>query len=195
MSPPTIEEAIQKAIGEPSWWDWYEIGGRWEGSVESSYPEAKMQIPNVLRCQRNPEVAQLLLEQAGRRQNTEFLHVRDQLNGNRVIAAELPGHVFGIPVAKDEQTANRLTEQNQSMAKAVQSVLHAPSLNDVPRDGDAFLVSFLLRRLCDLIDYSWSSDSGYFDSINGCSDPRLLLDNPELFSNPKTALAVIDFHF
>lgn len=193
-----IDGLVSDAIGAPSWWDWYEVGGRWDGELAKEFPDAALVAPNVVSLSKNPQVAQKLLEQAQKRQNSVFLHMRDLIVGNEVLPAELPGHVFGIPVAQDQEQADRITQHNREQAQAWQDILASPSLKEIPQNEATYMAPYYVRKLIDVIEHRWNEDSGFFDAINGTPDPQFLLDATAAFhagASPEVVLVAVDFHY
>lgn len=205
VSAGDIDQAIRSAdqvAGDAVWSDWYVVGGRWEGAVAETFPHLADALanPNVLPVREYPTEALSLLDSAAKRQNTAFLEARDAIAGNPVAVSDVPGHIFGLPVADSEATARNLTQRNADQAAEWNAMLSAPSLEVARRS--AFLALHYAKRLIAAVDGEWGPDSAFYDSIAYSCNPDYLR---EAIANSPSAdgaynraglyLVAIDFHY
>ena len=104
-----VEHALSP-YGDGQVWDWFSIGGRWEGSLEGS---------NVLQCSANPQAFRAAVEEAIQCREAAFRRVQDKVVGRTVTPADLPDAVFGIPVGDKKSAAENVSQDNKKMRREV----------------------------------------------------------------------------
>jgi hypothetical protein len=194
-------QAADEAATNASWSDWHDIGGRWQDYFASTFSDiaAQLEEPTVLPVWDYPVEAQHILDDVAKRQDRVFLECRDALVGNAVAAADVAGHIFGLPVADSEGTAARITAENQRNADEWKRILQASSLTEASAIG--FMSLYHARRLVNIIDGNWDSDSGYYDTISYSCNPKYLRDvltgehSADYRSGSQLFLVVVDFHY
>lgn len=202
-----VEQAVDNNLDTGSWWDYYQIGGRWSGHFSTLEAAARCDLPSgdVLLVEQFPQVAIDALRRCKHSQDRAFREHRDHLAGAPVAVADLEGHVFGLPVAPDQSAADRMTALHQESSKGWQQILACTSLSEAVNLPfmQGGMAAYHVRRLIDLIDGRWCADSGYFDTVAQTSNPSTLLaalhgdaearaDYPDL---SRVALVALDFHF
>ena len=113
--------AASNVAEDASWSDWCEIGGRWDGAIASRFPNIPLSDGNVLPILQFPVESRLLLDEITKRQDRAFLEARDAIAGNAVAVSDVPGHIFGLPVADTAGTAQRRIGQVADGAVRAQS--------------------------------------------------------------------------
>lgn len=184
--------------GGEAWWDWYEIGGRWDGVLISDYPHLKLEDRNVLPIRDYPVEAMKIIEECHRIQERTFVDARAKVLGTPVTVTGNNGHVFGIPVARTKEIADEETKENKLYAETWQKMLIAPSLEAVQKDPNVGMFSYYMGRMIDIVSGRWTADSAYFDSAWGNADALRSLE--ELRSKPVEELGdfylvAVDFHY
>jgi hypothetical protein len=207
VSAPTVEDATARAheiATDASWSDWYEIGGRWNGTITENFPhlESALADPNILPVRDHPTEALSILDGIAKRQNGTFLEARDALAGNPVAISDVPGHIFGMPVADSAATARNMTERNAQYAREWQSMLSADSLVQAQSTAAPSLSLYYAARLIDMVEGRWQSDSAYFDSVAYSCHPAYLREaiaqSPEAdpaYARQPLFLVAVDFHY
>lgn len=189
LSPETVSRLVDDAMPtspEP-WWDYYSVGGRWAGFFDGA---------DYLTFHANPTVFAEALREVGARQDDRFRGFRDHITGAQVGVSDLSGHVFGLPVERDEAAAARATATNRASREAWHRVLAAQTIEELETDFDAQMALYRVNRLVALVEGRWNPDSMFYDTINTTAHPgelgRQLLQNQP---DHGLALVAIDFHF
>lgn len=187
LNDKAVTELLADALdGNSDWWDYYELGGRWEGYLDGR---------NFTTLVENPIKFEEILRSARAKQNSNFRRMRDEITGAAVAVADLEGHIFGLPVAQDEAVAARMTEANKESKAAWLRVLATDNLDDIDMDGNAMMALYRMRRLVNLADGRWNPDSIFYDCINGTANPTYLLQQVREEGEHHVVLAAVDFHF
>jgi len=172
--------SILDSLPEGQWWDWYEVGGRWNDCLDG-----KNAMPS------NHPDFDTILKNINEQQNRTFRELTACATGRTVTEDEIPDTIFGLPVSDKTFTTGRINEQNSGYAATIQEMLHADSLDearDIPFiDQMAF---WHLGKLVKLVTDSWFSDSWYCDIDEWTCDPRKATER-----DGATFLVAVDFHF
>jgi len=189
-----VEELLELSLGEESsWWDYYVLGGRWDGYFGEDR--------NYISYASNPAEVLTALKSAQEAQDTNFRSFRDSLAGATVAVADVSGHIFGLPVQPDQAAADRLTASNKETLDAWQRVLKADTINDIARDFQAQWALYRAGRIVSLVNGEWNPDSMFYDTINQVSDTNVLLNylsqTYRQGEEPQQGLvlAAVDFHY
>jgi hypothetical protein len=161
------EEAVAEAesavepFGDGRVWDWYEVGGRWEGYFDGK---------DSVCCGNDPDQFQKALEWIEQTDAQECGRLVDELAGNKVAADEVPDYYLGIPVQDKEGYAQRTSEDNCNQANVLRKLLKegVPALDDRERLRIGVTLYDLGGRLLD----RYTSDSHYYDAVGWSSDTR-----------------------
>ena len=168
-------------IPEADWYDWFSIGGRWDGLFDGKNiisladPQAKEALDGVIA-----------------RQNREFIDLSCMVSGMHMSLADVPESMFGFEITDQRGYVQRTNTARMEFAQAFDHAIGAATLADAHAAGSSVLLGYRLRRLAELIDYDWCSDSGFYDSINYTANPASAIDalgSKDLF------LVAVDFHF
>lgn len=191
----TVESLLADLSSRGMWFDWFEIGGRWDGFFAVQHPDAGLENGNVLSFSTHPELVREELGKIRRQQNETYLSVRDAVLGNAVEQVDnARGHILGFPVVDDPAVAARLTKYNRDVAEGWKAILNAPSLNEARTADPTFTAAYEVNRLIDMCHETWNSDSGYVDLDNESTRVDYLLEDlgkPDI----STHLVAVDFHF
>lgn len=184
------EHAIE-GYGNGDVWDWYEVGGRWDGALKEK---------NVLCYLEDPDEFRKAVAMALEYRNREFTSLRDKLAGT-VVTEDDVGETtsFGFPIGpdkKDEVAAN-ITKGNQEVKFAFDKLLAAKSLEhyharqDLGFNGN--MVGYYLRKLGTLVADYYCFDSFFFDGAYGSTHPDNLWER--CGNEPgRQWLVVLDLH-
>ena len=183
-----VEHALSP-YGNGDVWDWYEIGGRWDGMLGGS---------NIICYEDDPTVFMSALRNADAYQTKMFREVRDMLTGRDVLPSEVPDDysVFGLAVDKPkEDIAEMITERNKAAcAKAEESLL----LDRPPENYDFAMCAYYLRKFSNLLGGYYCWDSGFLDGVEASTSQRYLherLNNEDIGGGPDEQwLVVVDLH-
>ena len=199
----TVQALLDEYSASDTWWDWFEVGGRWDGYFAQWLPELSGALANsnVLPVPLFPSEALQALEGIQRTRNEVFLSHRDKLTGAVVhdSAGSMDGHLFGLPVSDSKEAADRQTAVNQGYAAEWQTVLTTESLNDLT--GQWLMSLYYARRVVDMVEGRWHSDA-YFHSLvpevgsledvmNAIRGGQSLMSE----SGVPLCLIAVDFHF
>lgn len=188
--PEVLTQYIQQQ-GPEAWWDWFSIGGRWDGHLAELLPNRELDNPNMAVL--DAELRSILIADINRHQDRVFLEARDKLTGSVVAESDISGHVFGLPVAPNAQQAAAMSAENASSAQDWAAILSSPTAAAARDLSRRPLVTYYTRQLLDLLDNSWTSESGFYDYVNFTTDPRQLLRmTPEQMAD--TVVVAVDFH-
>lgn len=196
--------ALEKAdavASSASWSDWHQVGGRWDGAIEERFPAIapRLEHPNVLPVWEFRNEAHIILTEATKRQDRAFLESRDALVGNPVAASDVDGHIFGLPVADSAATAQRMSESNARSAHEWESILHSNSLVEAMNNG--YMAVYHARRIINLVDGIWESDSAFYDGVSDTCRPeylrQALAGETQSQYRPDSPLFIVpvDFHY
>jgi hypothetical protein len=178
-----------------TWWDWYEIGGRWDGFL-GEFSEG---ATNVLCCT-DKEGARKALEWVARSQNYAWREVRDLMTGRQVSPDEAPEYIFGIPTGSSPEQrqhwADRTSEQNAESKELLDQMLAS---DEVPNPGwgggVGWLVPWRIKQGMKLAQGEWYSDSHFWDVEAYTARPDEVLDGLDDGTADSTYLVVVDFHY
>lgn len=173
----SVLEARFEQMGAGSWSDWWEVGGRWEGSAheeielkhyltDTGAPGAKP-IPlntNIIPLvDYRQEVIPLLKKVAGW-QNKELKGIQEMLTGKTIQPDEVQGY-FGFPVKDPVESAQKMSMDNVKTASEWQRYLteDLESLQNIDRFNT--MAGYYARKLIKLVEGEWNPDSHFYDSI------------------------------
>ena len=191
------ESAIEP-YGDGQVWDWYEVGGRWDGVFDGS---------NMLNYAKNPEGFRAALKRVRDNQNSEFCEALDTVLGRTVEAGDVDDHVFGIPIDDKEEVAKRRTESNREWGDlwkrlANQKVLpiYDPEFRAGPDNvqnlaGPAHMgmLGHYLIKLGNLVGGNYTFNSYYYDASWGGTETARALERCET-APERQWLVAIDLH-
>lgn len=196
---PEPRETLATILGSESgyWWDWYEVGGRWDGVLLNDFPNLKLEDKNVLPLKDYPVEGLKIIQECHLIQERTFVDARAKILGTPVAVAGDNGHVFGIPIARTQDIADEETRENQLYADTWQKLLLAPSLEAVQKDPNVGMLSYYMGRAMDLVSGRWTFDSAFFDSAWGNADALRTLEELRAKSAEELDgyyLIAVDFH-
>jgi hypothetical protein len=157
----TVEEAVELAeaalshYGEGQCWDWYEIGGRWDGVFSEVSP-----YDNVLNYKDNPEAFLRVLTSVSDGQDREYRETIGKFTGATVSEAEVQDYAMGIPIQDKAGVALRVSQSNKSSSEQWQYLLQRTT---VPTYGTFGSLGWELRCLGDLITGAYTFASHFLD--------------------------------
>jgi len=203
-SATSVSEACENAsnaANDSGWSDWHAVGGRWNDAIAQRFPAITPTLSdgNVLPVWEYPNEARDLIADICRRQNESFLETRDALAGNMVAVSDIPGHIFGLPVSDSVDTARRISESNLKHAADWQNILSASTLDEA--QSTFSMATYYARRLAQIVDGEWNSESAFYDAIGWSCHTRHLSEaisdpaHPYRAGGQSLYLVVIDFHF
>lgn len=187
------------------WWDYYTIGGRWQGYFRSVADDAPEE-GNVLSMSTHPDAFAAVLRDVSARQNETYLQHRDSAFGHAVTYVpdadiEVPQwHVAGAACASDEDVAKRLTEANRQSATQVRDLFAATTLDEAQDVLSQFSFGvFALERMVEMAQGQWNPDSKFIDLEEFDTSARRYADRCGRRHGEGRALSphlvVVDFHY
>ena len=186
------ESAIEP-YGNGQVWDWYEVGGRWDGVFEGS---------NMLNYAKNPEGFKAALERVRNNQNSEFCEALDTVLGRTVGAENVDDNVFGIPVEDKEGMAERMNESNRKWGAlwkrlVKQRVLPAndPEFGEDAGHAAMGMLGYYLRKVGNALSGNYTFNSYYYDAVWGGTETSQVLERCEFEdAGERQWLVAIDLH-
>jgi hypothetical protein len=166
-------------------WDWYTIGGRWDGLAAGK---------NSICAGQNRHAFLSLLDRGQEMIDHEFNELRQNVIGPdpRVPVSH---HGFFAPnfeegSAEHDQYLERVWSGYRSSADEIQAILHSTE----PPTGETFsMVGYHLRRLGDLLSGMFSTGSYLYDSVAQRSGSYAVRER--IAENPdRQWLVVVDMH-
>ena len=160
-------EYALEPYGDGDVWDWYAVGGRWEGFLGGK---------NVLCYEDDPVTFMEALHNARFIQEARFREVRDLLTGRVVSPEEIPDdyNVFGLKVERSkEEIAADITERNQVACGKLQDAL---KLGRPPEGYEFAMTSYYLRRFTNLLGGHYCWDSAFYDAVEASTGQNYILD-------------------
>ncbi len=165
-------EGAIEGYGDGRVWDWYAVGGRWDGALGGK---------NVIRYIDDPKLFLVQLKQAFNSQNSAYLEVQRALQGIPYTADDAPEWLQS-DLEDLSESHGELTEKtqrwvemrNQALQKDhddITKLLNASSLGEVPSN----FAGYRLRELTKLVDGCYMSASYFFDGIDHTASPIRLI--------------------
>jgi len=157
------EHAIE-SYGNGNIWDWYEVGGRWDGELEGN---------NTLCYSENSKAFVKHIDRCKESRKRELIGMLDKLNGTQIKPDDVQDKfVLGIP--DPEESANRINEDNKKCAARFQEIL---KLKDLPSSDTTFgLTGYYLYKLGALISEFYTADSYFYDAAYGSSSFEAIME-------------------
>jgi len=194
LSDPAILDNLLFNFPGQTWFDWHEVGGRWDGYFGEQFPELSLNNPNVLPLEGNLTYVEQVLRSIELQQDSEFIRITSALKGSAVTVVEdTDGHILGFPVARDAIAAERMTKINSEISLEWHGILQATSLYDI--NSYANMSLYYITRLNDLVCGNWCPDSGFYDFASGSSHVRLTREFLNTGNAADSSLVAVDFHF
>lgn len=165
----TAAESAIEGYGNGDVWDWFEVGGRWDGLLKDK---------NTLCYLEDPDEFRRAVTKALDYRNREFTNLRDRIVG-KVLTAEDIGDTtdFGLPVDQDKkaEVAENISKSNKEVKFAFDKLMDAKSLEmyharmDLSFNGH--MVGYYLRKLGTLVADYYCFDSFFYDGEYGSTTP------------------------
>lgn len=173
-----VECALDPFNGEV--YDWYIIGGRWNGFLKGK---------NILRYDEDPDFFRSTLRDCKRNQDRQFIELVNCFNGATVTESQIGDihPVIGLPIVNKQAVAEENTRHNQHFSKVWEKVLAS---KEVPRlEGNDAMLGYYLKRLGNLLNGFYNSSSGFLDT-----EQDTCLPNPDGEFTKDNYLVVVDIH-
>lgn len=198
--------------GSNHWWDYYHVGGRWEGfftELTGDPSLAQFEGGNILSWNDHNEHARDVLHAVARERDLAFLDFRDQVTGAPVRHLENPDdpddtglrYLMGEAVCGDAATAKRMTASRETTARDWAAITTATSLRDVTSAiGTGYHGGFYaMAKMLELVEQDWGSESLFYFAGYGNADIDYFIecaDNARRDGDSEPYfLAIVDFHF
>lgn len=207
-APAAVAESIPDVESLAAWYDYWGVGGRWDGYFSHQFPELGLENGNVLPIKGNEAQVLSFLDLAQLRLDNVFREYRDKITGVEVAESDVDGYVFGLPVASSQDMAARRTRENRDVSAGWQRILKMDSLADVHGSKgvswDEWRPVYALQVLTETLNGKWNDESGYLDTIAHSAQPAILKDilhgtaRSSMLENyplERLALVAVDFHF
>lgn len=205
ISRESIGAVISEALENSGsyWHDYYILGGRWDDYFQEIAKEEQISLnleyDFVLPYKNNEKLFEACIKDIERIRNRNFLEFRDHITGAPVAHADHNQGVFGMQTRSDAKAAQRISDANKDSANEWQRVLKSTSLQTA-QEGSYFNMSlYYAKKLIQLIEGEWNSDSHFYDTTRDVNDLYELMDYfragdaDQAFEN--TSLVVVDFHY
>lgn len=160
-------EYALEPYGDSRVWDWYAVGGRWDGFLGGK---------NVLCYEDDPSTFMEALRNADALQAQRFREARDLLTGRVVAPEEIPDEytVFGMRVDKSkEEIAADITDRNKTACSKIEAAL---LLDRPPEDYEFAMTSYYLRKFTNLLGGHYCWESAFYDGVEASTSQSYLLD-------------------
>lgn len=208
-----VHDIIETNISDTveSWFDYYEVGGRWSDYFEELATEHSETLNTpatyMLPYKGNESLFLKALNVASRSQNRAFMEARDRLSGGVVALADHSEGVFGIQTTTSSEESERLTKFNKKISKEWQQVLKSESLEQLRTESPFNMGIYYAKQLTKIVDGQWFSDSFYYDFLDYSTDPSIVRkvltaqtdkERPtlsEIYDNKNLVLVAVDFHY
>ena len=183
-------ESAISGYGDGDVWDWYVVGGRWEGKLNGK---------NVLRFTDDKHTFIEAVNGAIESRNYEFRSLRDHLKG-AVIKEDDVDDIggFGFPIDDKPRVAKLRTEANKGCRRAFNKMLNCDTVEEfedshVKGDSSHFMLSYYLRKMGQLLGDRYCFDSMFYDSVDYTTSAKHLWGRLE--TDPEHQwLVVLDLH-
>ena len=174
------EYAIE-GYGNGNVWDWYEVGGRWNGELEGN---------NTLCYSENSESFTKHIDRCKESRKRELFSILDKLNGTQIGPDDVQDK-FGLGIPDPEESANRINEDNKKCAAEFQEIL---KLKDLPSSDITFsLIGHYIYKLGSLISDYYTADSYFYDAAYGSASFEAIMERCK--EEPSRQwLVLIDMH-
>ena len=187
----TEEEAVLEAesalshYGEGQCWDWYEVGGRWDGVFKDAGS-----FDNLLRYEENPEAFMKVLSGVEKGQDEDFVDAMNKILGRSVHETEVNDFMLGIPVSDKSGAAQRISESNKACGELWSQLM---GMDKLPVDGRYGMLGYHLKCLGDLLNGGYTFSSHFLDALEFTARPSVTRQRCE--ENPtKQWLVAVDLH-
>ena len=148
------EYAIE-GYGNGNVWDWYEVGGRWDGELEGN---------NTLCYSENSESFTKHIDRCKESRKRELIDILNKLNGTQIGSDDVQDK-FGLGIPDPEGSVKRINENNEKCATEFQEIL---KLKDLPSSDTTFsMTGYHLHKLGSLISDYYTGDSYFYDGAYG----------------------------
>ena len=206
-----VEDTLNNYAGGDgeTWWDWFSVGGRWEGSLHKDLGiknTGAPGAPNIMTSNTNiaPVInyQQLLpkfLDDIFEGQVREFNENRKYFVNTQVSREEIPEiSKWGLEIKDKDHYQTAINDDIRKNFINWQRILTEPldKLRNYT-DNDLFTVIWRMKNLLDSVATYWTPDSHYYDFCMRTANPRVLRDLIKLGAPNLTSWAVVgvDFHY
>jgi hypothetical protein len=178
-------ESFLEDYGGGDVWDWYKIGGRWDGMLGGS---------NFLQASADPEAFKAAVATALDKRDRGFRWMRTQY----LIGEFKPEDVDWDSQATSGETKEEVAARVEADAKIAghyerfQAVLTAHSLRDLPKHLED-MVGYAMYKIGKLVAGYYSFDSSFYDGEEHSADPDALWKRVEE-APEKQWLVAVDLH-
>jgi len=172
---------------DATWWDWSEIGGRWDGLLYDMFGEPPNPHPNnknIIPFTGNQNYITDVLHKCAEQQQETFSRLQREASGASAQLADV--WTFSLGPVTDEQeqeSLQRLTDNNKENRKALDDLLTRETMPNGLRDSVPYQFRLLpLRTLLKLVNDEWDSESVFYDTLDYSSNVTdLLATTPSQF--------------
>ena len=157
------ENAIE-GYGNGNVWDWYEVGGRWNGELEGN---------NTLCYSENSESFTKHIDRCKESRKRELFSILDKLNGTQIGPDDVHDK-YGLGISDPVKSAKNISEDNKKHATEFQEIL---KLKDLPSSDTTFsMTGYYLHKLGSLISDYYTADSYFYDAAYGSSSFKAIAE-------------------
>tara|TARA_B100000131_G_scaffold221323_1_gene212833 strand:- start:23881 stop:24489 length:609 start_codon:yes stop_codon:yes gene_type:complete len=154
-------ESALEPYGQGRVWDWFDVGGRWNGALGGK---------NTLRYSDNPELWGATIDAVFERMDRTFNDLKDRITGRHISLEDVSDtdNVFGLPISDKEAYVARNNEMNDKYADAFKRVM---AMERVPRTpdalGDKSMAAWTMEQLCRIVKGDYTYDTPFLDGEEG----------------------------
>lgn len=156
------------SYGDGKVWDWYEVGGRWQGSLDGA---------DILKYSDKPEVFKAAVEGAVKGIDREFRSGIRKMTGRVTTAEEIGELEFLGELTSEEQRkgiAERTTQYDQAISKNLAEVATEEDRNRVD-----MMAAYYLQKVANILTREYTSDAYFYDTDAYTTDPKYVFERCE----------------
>jgi hypothetical protein len=202
-------EGVLSAVLEESgcWYDWWAVGGRWEGSVHEELGLKRHLMstgaPGQPELVSNTNIAPVweyrqylpkLLDRIDSWQGERFKELQAIFSNEPTVASEVTTDMFGRPIENVDEYLTRVNEARLKEYEQFERLITTP----YEEVSDYGMTTYRMRKFCELVDGTWCPDSNFFDFRNYSARTRglrELLESADDADIKDMAIIGVDFHY
>ena len=184
--------------GDGRVWDWYEMGGRWDGQIGASCTIEGEPIPGVnqLRYSDDPGTFNQTINDAITIRNAGILETFQGIRGDKVSVEEVPVQFAGVPVADREGAALRISKGNARDKKSWDDLLACQTsaeLDALLTNGHYCMTTYRVYGALILLTDQYCFNSGFYD-MEDRTGRRCSVDDRKGSDPDNQWITVFDLH-
>jgi hypothetical protein len=187
-----------EAYGNGNAWDWYEVGGRWDGLIGATGTTEEDGLPGVTQLcyAENPELFNETINNAINGRTADLLEALQAIRGDVISADEVPCQFMGVPTKDRQGTAQAVSEQNAAYSAEWQKLLACNTADELEALVGGFhhhMMFYKVYKLMEGLLGHYSFDSRFYDVESGTIG-REYVDERKGTDPSKQWITVFDLH-